>query len=68
MNNKETFFIAGASAITAIVCVRLFNQYRARRRFRKGLEEAVRHASIIFEKYEEKERRKNAGSNESSVS
>lgn len=64
MNNKVIIL----SAVTAIVCVRLINQYCARRRFRKGLEEAVRHASIIFEEYEEKERRKNAGSNEPSVS
>ena len=68
MNNKETFFIAGASAITAIVCLRLIDMYRARRRFRKGLGEAIRHASVILEEYEEEERRKNAGSNEPSVS
>lgn len=65
MNNKGTIFIAGAA--TAMVCLYLIDMYRARRRFRKGLEKAIHHASVILEEYEEEERRKNAGSNEPSM-
>lgn len=66
MNNKEAIFIAGAA--TAMVCLHLINLYCTKRRFRKGLEKAIHHANIMFEEYEEEERRKNAGSNEPSVS
>lgn len=61
MDNKVAIF--GAGAATAILCLYLFDEYRTRRRFEKGFGKAIRHAGEIWKKYEEEERRKNAGNN-----